>query len=139
MSPVAALAARARMTEGQLYSVAITLAVAVLLSLGLGDVHGVAGSAFAEPPVSEPVATLPPVVVPTAAPTPAAPLLPSPSTEGPLPSFSAEPEPEAQPPADPPSVLPSPSPSAAPPCDLQGVSDTGTGLVTTLDGLTGGA
>ena len=128
------------MTEGQVYSVVITLVAAVLLSLGLGDVHGVAGSAFAEPPLAQPGATLPPVVVPTPAPTPAVPLLPLTPSASPLPGFAPVPEPAPFPQPEPTGPMPSPSPTPAPAaCDLQSVSDTGKGLVTTLDALAGGS
>jgi hypothetical protein len=138
MRPVAALAAKARMTEGQLYSVGITLVAAGLLSLGLGDVHGVAGSAFAEPPLAQPGATLPPVVVPTPAPTPSVPLLPLTPSASPAPGFVPVPEPAPSPePIGPSPIAPSPTPPPAA-CDLQSVSDTGKGLVTTLDALAGG-
>jgi hypothetical protein len=135
---IASVAARARLTEGQLYTCVITLVVAVLLSLGLGNVHGVASAdlgAVAPLPGTSALPTPGPSATPGAVPQPGgfptfAPL----PTPAPGPTYEPVPEPGQ------PASTPTPSPSApATPCDLQGVSDTGTGLVQTLDGLTGGA
>ena len=88
------LSSRLRMTEGQVYSVVITLVVAVLLLFGLGNLHGVIGNALAtEPlplaPATAPVATqAPPVAV--AGPS-AAPLLPGDPVPNPAPAPAPRP------------------------------------------------
>jgi hypothetical protein len=138
---IAAVAARARLTEGQLYSCLITLAVAVLLATGLGNVHGVSGAALAQPPLALPTTEpLAPVVVPEPVPTAVAPPLDLPLGEpvpppaevpvvGPdLPDYSEVP------------VTPSPpAPRPEPePCDNQAVQDAGTEVITTANELSGG-
>lgn len=139
---LAALAGRARLTEGQLYSCVITLGMAALLATGLGNVHGVAGLALAQPPLSLPPAVVPaPVVVPEPA-TPPLAGLPLPAAPGgvglPVPAPEPAPRPEPhQPDAPGPAPSPSPTPSA-PPCDSQAVQDAGTTVVTTLNGASGG-
>jgi hypothetical protein len=137
---VARLAALARLTEGQLYTAALTLAAALLLLTGLGGVHGVVGTALSQaslPAVPQP--TFPPVVVPTAAPgvqglgaLPA--LEPPPAVGLPLPAPSPEPTFDFLP-APTPSASPSP-PAAA--CTAQPAMDAAQLLLTTLNGPAGG-
>jgi hypothetical protein len=145
-TPVAAVASRLRMTEGQLYSCLLTLVAAILLATGLGGVHGVASSALATPVLQEPLAGLPTVVVPTAAPTPG--LVPVPTgglgpVAGPVvnvpvpePVTPSEPVPVAEPTAAPrPTPKPSPTPS---PCAEAGALATTAQLLATVNGPAGG-
>jgi hypothetical protein len=140
---IAAVAARARLTEGQLYSCLITLAVAVLLASGLGNVHGVAGAALAQPPLALPTAEpVAPVVVPEPVPTGVTPPLDLPTGSGsPLPP--ADPVPVVGPdlPDYPEVPLPPGGPTPPPkpePCDNQAVQDAGTQVITTANELSGG-
>ena len=138
---VTGLAARLRLTEGQLYSCLLTLVAAVLLATGLGNVHGVAGVALSQPqlvlPTTQPQ---PPVVVPEPVATGVAPPLDLPVAE-PVPAL--EPVPVVGPdlpdypyvPVTP--TAPSPRPSE-PPCDKQAVQDAGTTVITTANQLSGG-
>lgn len=140
-------AGRAGLTEGQLYTSVITLAVAALLATGLGNVHGVVSSALVQSPLaalpSAPSAVLPPIVVPTPAALP--PPLPPPPYEtaagGPLaapqgPPPGSDPQP-APLPATSPSPEPSPTPSASP-CAAQPVDDAGAELVRAINAAAGG-
>ena len=147
-APVAAVAARVRLTEGQLYTVAITLVASLLLATGLGNVHGVVSSALTQPVLELPPAQqLPPVTVPTAAPSAPPLALPEPS----LPPFDTgaepfpQPEPapppttEPAPPSDPPAG-PSPSPTPTPSaCAAQPVNDGAAQVIRLLDESAGGA
>jgi predicted component of type VI protein secretion system len=143
-SPVAALAVRARLTEGQLYSSVITLVVAALLATGLGDVHGVVSSALSQAPLAlpaAPAAALPPITVPTpvaAVPAPApmrAPVQTAPSYAGFLPQPQPAPSPQPPPPSPAPSATPTASPS---PCTAQPVDDAGRQAILTADAAAGG-
>jgi hypothetical protein len=147
---VQGLAARLRMTEGQLYSATITLVLAVLLATGLGNVHGVVSSALAQPPLAPlPAAALPPVVVPTPAPAAEAvplspplmqPLAPPPAAAPPVALAEPTPAPSPVPTSSAPSPSPTaqPSPSPSPGCTAQPVADGGAGVVRTLDDAAGG-
>ena len=139
---IAALAARAHLTEGQLYSCLITLTVALLLATGLGNVHGVSGAALAQPPLALPTAEpQAPVVVPEPAPTGVTPPLGLPVGE-PVPAPTGVPVvgpdlPDYVPdvPGTPTTPPPSPKPE---PCDNQAVQDAGTQVITTANELSGG-
>lgn len=140
------LVQKLRLTEGQAYSVAITLTVAVLLLFGLGDLHGVLSNAVAASPL--PLAPAPgTVAVPPAGPSPAStppaprfPLLgvePEPAPEPtPLPSY------DVTPPVTGPSGSPAPSPTpTGSSCrldGLQGVNDTALSTLETVNDLAGG-
>jgi hypothetical protein len=140
MSP-AGIAARLRLTEGQLYSGLITLGIAALLATGLGNVHGVAGLALAQPPLTLPTTEpLAPVVVPEPVPTGVVPPLDLPSgVDQPLPV--PEPIPVTGPDLpdypDVPSAPTPPTPKPEP-CDNQAVQDAGTQVITTANELSGG-
>lgn len=145
MTPPARLAARARMTEGQLYSALITLGLAALLATGLGDVHGVAGTLLAQQPPPVAPATAPPVVAPL--PAPAAtltpidlPTLPGAPAPEPAPAPQAgvvtEPEPAPLVPSASPAPTTSPGPPAA--CTAQPALDAVEGVLTTVNGPAGG-
>jgi hypothetical protein len=138
------LAARLRLTEGQLYSSTITLVIAVLLAGGLGNVHGVAGSALEQPLLApEVAAALPPIAVPTPAPAPGLP--PAPAALPPLLSGTVPPAPVAPSSSyyeeyavqTSPSSSPTPSPTPEP-CTAQPAADAGAGLIWTLDDAAGG-
>jgi hypothetical protein len=138
---VASLAQRARLTEGQLYSAAITVAVALLLLTGLGDVHGVVGTALSQPPLlAAPQPTFPPVVIPTSAPVVrglgAIPVLEPPVNEG-LPLPTPAPVPTFGEPTAVPFPVPSPSPPAAA-CTAQPAMDAARLVLTTVNGPAGG-
>lgn len=136
---VAAAAERLRMTEGQLYSALITLAVAALLAAGLGNVHGVASSVLDQPPLALATTTPPPVVVPSPVPTGTAPALDLPSTFEPGPLPAPAPGEEPQLPQTPPSAEPTTKPSPPQqPCDNQAVQDAGKTVITTANRLSGG-
>jgi hypothetical protein len=125
------------MTEGQLYSCLITLGTAVLLATGLGNVHGVAGTALAQPPLVLP--TTAPVVVPSPAAPGLTPPLPLPEGGEPVPFPVPEPGGPPEAPESPPAPPPAPSPSPAPqPCDNQALQDAGETVIATADGLSGG-
>ena len=138
---IAAVAARAHLTEGQLYSGLITLVVAALLATGLGNVHGVANLALSEPPLVLPT-NQPPVVVasaPAGGQTPPLQLPVGVGAPGPAPA----PAPWVQPddtgfpeqPYTP--YVPVPQPTKKP-CDNQAVQDAGTQVITTANTLSGG-
>ena len=136
---------RLRMTEGQAYSAAITLAVALLLLLGLGNVHGVAGLAVAEQPLPLAPQQPAPVVVPT----PSAPAVAFPPTSTP-PVLGVEPAPQPAPapvptydePPAPAQPTPSPSPTSTPSScrlpQLQGPNDTALATLDQVNSLAGG-
>jgi hypothetical protein len=141
---LAALAARARLTEGQLYTSVITLAFALLLATGLGNVHGVVSSALAQAPLAPlaplPAAQLPPMAVPAAPSAPAASFAaaPAPYVAAPLPQPFPAPSPlppYSEPPAPAPTSSPSPQPS---PCTAQPVDDAGRQAILTADAEAGG-
>jgi hypothetical protein len=131
------------MTEGQTYSAGITLAAALLLLLGLGNLHGVAVTAVAEQPLPLAPAQPAPVAVPP--PAPSAVAFPPTST---LPALGVEPAPAPAPaPAptfDEPSVIPqpSPTPTAEPSTcrlpQLSGPNDTALAALDQVNALAGG-
>jgi hypothetical protein len=143
------LTQRLRMTEGQTYSAIITLVLAVLLLLGLGNLHGVISSALAQAPlplapvVDTPVTTTPvpdasqgPIALPTADPV-------LPVGPGPLPQPAPNPAPqptETEVPFVPePVVTTSPSPTPTEdPCQLQAASDAATDAIKTANAAAGG-
>jgi len=135
------LATLARLTEGQLYSALITLAAALLLLTGLGDVHGVVGTGLSDVPVvAAPQPTFPPVVIPTPAPAvPGPALLPAPELPLPeLPVVEPAPAPTYDEPV-PPLPLPTPTPTPKPaPCTAQPAMDAASLVLTTLNGPAGG-
>ena len=135
------VAALARLTEGQLYSALITIAAALLLLTGLGDVHGVVGTSLSDVPVlAAPQPTFPPVVVPTPAPAvPGPAVLPAPGPPLPdLPVVEPAPVPTYDEPVSP-LPLPRPTPSPAPaPCTAQPAMDAASFVLTTLNGPAGG-
>jgi hypothetical protein len=138
--PVTRLAALARLTEGQAYSATITLAAALLLLTGLGDVHGIVGTGLSQPPLSaapQPTAAAA-VVIPAPAPVVPGPgeltaLEPPLSEQPPMPAASAVPT-FGQPS---PTPIPSPSPPA-PECTAQPALDVVNLVLATLDGPAGG-
>lgn len=138
---IAALAARAHLTEGQLYSGLITLVLAALLAAGLGNVHGVANLALSEPPLVLPTAQ-PPVVVapaPSAGQTPPLKLPVGVGVTGPAPAPAPWVEPDDSGLPDLPVTPTSPTPKPTEqPCDNQAVQDAGTQVITTANTLSGG-
>jgi hypothetical protein len=140
-SAFGALASRARLTEGQLYSSVITLALAGLLATGLGGIHGVVSSALSTAPLAPlPPAALPPDAVSSAAPVVPAPR-PQPAAEAPSPYDAfADPLPQPAPYPEPElSAQPSSSPSPTPaPCTAQPVDDAGTQAILMADAAAGG-
>jgi len=139
-----------RMTEGQLYSAIIVLVVSVLLLFGLGDLHGVAGSALAAQPL--PLAPVPSgtaapgqsgvVAVPPGAPLPAGPtgLFPAPA---PAPAPFPTDETPAYVPSTPPTARPTASPTTPPStCTVSGTQggyDQGISVLEQVNQATGGA
>lgn len=143
------LSRRLRMTEGQLYSVAITLVVSVLLLLGLGDLHGVVGNALASEPLP-----LAPAGTPTTPAQPgdtnvvagpaSTPVLPPIVPTEPLPAPAPAPVPtdDTSPPAEPVVVPsgPTPSPSASPStCTVPGTQDGYDKAIATIETVNGAA
>ena len=136
-----AVAARLRLTEGQLYSSVITVVAAAVLATGLGHVHGVSSALSAPvdlPALTQPatVAVPPPVVatapqlihvtVPATAVSPISPINP------PTPQWPSTSVPTQGP-------TPTPSPTTKPtPCTLQAVSTAADSLITTLTSVSGG-
>jgi hypothetical protein len=135
---VASLAQRLRMSEGQLYTAALTLLAGLLLLTGLGNVHGVSGGLVAQPlaPIAPFVDA--PVVVPGPVPAPGP--LPGPVGLPPVvggPAPAPAPEPTSSFWTEPPPPAPSPTPTTTP-CDNQAVQDAGREVIETLDGASGG-
>jgi hypothetical protein len=140
---VGAMAARARLTEGQLYTSVITLAVALLLATWLGTVHGVVSNAFAQAPLTPlPAAQLPPMAVPAATTAPATTFAPAqtPFAAAPRPLPHPLPAPSPRPPySEPPAPAPSSTPSpTASPCTAQPVDDAGRDAILAADAQAGG-
>jgi hypothetical protein len=138
------LSSRLRLTEGQLYSSAIVLVLALLLLSGLGHVHAVVSSALAEGPVvGGPAAQVPVAGVPTPTAQPVAlPPLDLPSTgfpRGPQPVPAPVPTQVVEQPLGPTTVpvRSAPTPSKSP-CALQGEYDTAIQTLRTVNDAAGG-
>jgi hypothetical protein len=141
---VKALAGRINLSEGQLYSSAITLAVAVLLMTGLGNMHGVVSTSLSQAPLALPPApSLPDVAVPRRSPTPApnpAPTVPPPMMlPAPAPAFA----PTSLPPLSDTSFGPGPTPTASPtpsttPCAAKPADDQVRAGLETANDVAGG-